>query len=419
MIPEKHQTVNLLDEAVAYHRRGLKKVIPTCGKKAACRWKQYQQAGPTAVALEKLFQRPGIDGLAVILGDGLACRDFDVAESYHRWRDSHADLAAILPTVQTARGYHLYFRGPDGFRQFPDGEYRADPGHYCLLPPSKHPTGKLYRWLVPLPEGELPAINPEDAGLLLVLQEPLQETNARDNARATQATQLHCVSLPGMSQIVDTLPSGPGQRNRCIFRFARRLKAIMPTATPAQLRPLMLEWHRQALPIIRTKDFQESWQDFQVAWMKVKKPYVAAVLSAAFASAAALPEPPIDGRLELGLLAAACRELHCNGGTPFYLSARAAAKHLGMVMGESVSAMTAWRWLEALQFFGVIASDEIGSLSRISEKAGSPMTATTWHFLGVQTAAINAQATTSPTAASRSLLPTETNLEWGPYGEKY
>ncbi|HMF17422.1 MAG TPA: bifunctional DNA primase/polymerase [Gemmataceae bacterium] len=366
---------HLLDAARDYLQRGWT-LIPTKGKHAAFTWKQYQSAPPPTSWLSSALSSPGIDGIAVVLGQAsgnLGCRDWDTENGYSKWAEAHPDLAAVLPTVQTPRGRHVYhrFQGQEQYWTLDDGEYRADSGHYCLLPPSRHPSGSLYRWLIPL-YGELPAIDPSQSGLLL--------SHPTGDPPATHRNPLHCVSLPGLSQIIaDTLPSGPGQRNRCVFDFARMVKGIMPMASPAELRQIVGEWHRLALPVIRTRDFGTTWQDFQIAWQRIQKPYRPATLFAAFATAISRPDPPIENRQELGILAGACRELQAIAGdSPFYLSARSAAKHLSISLRETISHMTAWRWLRSLEFFGVIRESTKGHLKGLQ--------ASEFRYLGAQKA---------------------------------
>src|SRR5207253_1011753 len=74
----------------------------------------------------------------------------DDAGAYHHWAESNVDLAGMLPTVQTARGFHVYSHGHhDRTVKLTDGELRGA-GGYCLLPPSRHPTGCSYRWIIEL-----------------------------------------------------------------------------------------------------------------------------------------------------------------------------------------------------------------------------------------------------------------------------
>jgi Bifunctional DNA primase/polymerase, N-terminal len=160
-------SLDLLATALGYAARGWS-IIAVKGKKAAGLWKPFQTRTADEPTLRRMFERQAT-GLAVILGPvsgGLACRDFDDAGAYHRWTAQHPDLAASVPTVKTARGFHVYFRGLEGFQTLGDGEYRADAGHYCLLPPSRHPDGPTYTWLKPIPDGNLPFLDPVQAGLL-------------------------------------------------------------------------------------------------------------------------------------------------------------------------------------------------------------------------------------------------------------
>jgi hypothetical protein len=278
----------LLDAALGYARRGWS-VIPTAAKKASGAWKRFQSARPDEATLYRLFSRDGITGLAVLLGsasDGLACRDFDSLLSYQSGAAAHPDLAAALPTVATARGRHVYFRGPQGFADLGDGEYRATAGHYCLLPPSAHPDGPIYTWLVPLPENGLPAINPDRAGLRRPWHEERCNTEDTEGAEDTSPLppsllELSASSAPSVLQaeavqsaIESTLPTGERQRNRRLFDLARRLKGIpfLASAGLPALRPIVVEWHRRALAFIGTKEFTASWGDFIAAWGKVRVP---------------------------------------------------------------------------------------------------------------------------------------------------
>jgi hypothetical protein len=100
------------------------------------------------------FLRSGVTGVAIIFGPvsaGIYSRDFDKEAAYRLWSAKNATLAASLPTVKTARGYHVYFRSTLELstKKYPDGELRGK-GAYCLAPPSKHPSGVFYKWLTPL-----------------------------------------------------------------------------------------------------------------------------------------------------------------------------------------------------------------------------------------------------------------------------
>ena len=146
--PVRSMTTPMLAAALDYAAIGLS-VIPIRpnSKAAAVHWKPYQQQRADESQLRQWFGNDGDRGIGVVLGQvsgGTCCRDFDVRASYERWAAEQRILAATLPTATTARGQHVYFRSHfHGFVDLGDGEYRGD-GHYCLLPPSRHPDGAVH-----------------------------------------------------------------------------------------------------------------------------------------------------------------------------------------------------------------------------------------------------------------------------------
>ena len=369
--PSLDQTA-LLHDALAYAERGWS-VIPTIGKKPAVpSWRPFQQKPADGTTLHQLFARNGVTGLAVILGKasgGLAVRDYDLGDAYHAWATSHPDDAARLPTVKTARGFHVYGRlHEDTFIRFADGELRGDSLHYVLLPPSVHPDGSIYIWLYPLPEDGTPL--PFLPSSLITQTQTEESPKQTSNPLHVSHTHNACVPPAAVEAIEATLPDGPGQRNRKVFDLARRLKGIAGLDTsPAMLKAIITEWHRRALPVITTKDFAETWSDFQTAWLAVKTPHGTTV-QAAYQAARRAPLQ-LDDNEDLGILAALCRNLSAAvGGKPFYLSCRMVEKLFG------VSRMTAWRSLKALQFYGKIECVKKGTLKNHQ--------ATTWRFISTE-----------------------------------
>jgi hypothetical protein len=356
-----------LDEALSYHARGWS-IIPIREKQPLIDfWKPFQKRQADPETLRKLFSRRGISGLAVIHGDvsgGLVIRDYDREDAYQQWAGAYKDLAATLPTAQTGRGKHVFFRGPAQYAELDDGEYRGDSGHYTLLPPSKHynpdgkPSGKFYRWLNP-PGDELPVIaDPVAVGLL---PEGCNTENtggwggARGVSEFSGFSVLHGETLPSVLQderveqaILRTLPTRPGQRHRKVFELARELKALphLFDADPASLEPVVRHWHALALPVITTKPFEETFIDFLLGWDKVKFVSGEGPLDVAFARCRdRVPEVALRyDQLEFRDLVCLCAELQrMAGARPFYLACRSAGRVLG------VSHVRAWRWLGLLQ----------------------------------------------------------------------
>lgn len=342
-----------LSAALDYHGRGWS-IIPirTGDKKPAIRWKAFQTRRADDGTLRTWFDGRDDLGLAVVLGDvsgGLACRDFDSLVGYQEWFDAHPDLARTLPTVRTDRGRHVYFRATArqaNIITLTDGELRLSRS-FAVLPPSIRKSGKPYRWLL-RPPSEIPVVDPAAAGFI----------------RGTYTdTCNECIRPPVPATLEEaiesTLPTGPGQRNRRLFDFARALKCLCPESSPASLRQIVVDWHRRALPVIRTKDFRTTLQDFAVAWEAIKSTAVPMqpIIEAADrigTPAIALHYPPNAQRL-----VRVCAVLQQQwGDRPFFLSVRKA----GEIMGCHHN--SAWRTLLELQFDRIIKLETTGTLKR-------------------------------------------------------
>jgi hypothetical protein len=364
---------DLLRHALEYAAIGFN-ILPVRRKKPALpSWEPLRRQPLDGAALTESIQRPGVTGIAVICGrasGGLAVRDFDRADAYQRWAAAHPDEAAALATVKTVRGHQVYGRlDHEAYADLGDGELRADSGHYVLLPPSVHPDGPVYRWLVTLPDGPLPLLPSS-------LMQPAGASQ-RSNATESEADPAD----PSMSSkyiawwtcsVVDTLPTGPGQRNRCLFELARRLKALRPDTPREELRQIVRAWYGMAARCTSgTHGFGDYWTDFVTAWQRVKRP-----AGQSFANAAALADAAdkpaflephaYDGPLLR--LAALCWQLQQQwGDRPFPLGCEVAGKYLG------VTARHAGRLLQTLRFDGVI--------QRVSKGNKASGKASTWKFL--------------------------------------
>jgi hypothetical protein len=384
-------STTILAAALDYHSWGWS-IIPTRPgtKIAAGQWKRRQRLRADTEQLKKWFGNgEKYSGLAVIFGEvsgGLGSRDFDDDDAYRRWAVDFPSLANDLPTVKTARGYRVYFRTtPENLVQgrvatgttdgtghidLGDGELRAGVGCYCVLPPSKHPDGPLYRWIRP-PEAEIPLI---DVPAVFVANFRAKNSILDSNTKSNHLRQppssegqrplktgglapnvLDTLVTPGSSDtsgvsalsgatgtsgtsgasglheerirdaIKRTLPEKPGNRHRCLFELARELKAIpeLANAPLKELRPIVRQWHELALPNIDTKPFDDTWIDFGEGWGKVRHPAgegpMAEIWKCAQASA-----PPAAAmqyeRPELRLLVSLCQELQrAHGNEPFFL----------------------------------------------------------------------------------------------------
>ena len=399
--------MTILDAALDYRRRGCCVIPLGANKKPAVRWKRYQTHRPDDALIRKWFNSPR-PGVAVIFGEvsgGLASRDFDEMAVYERWALDYPQLAATLPTVETRRGRHVYCTvDVDCERRFREalgkpngrgavtclgGELRIGVGCYSVVPPSRHPEGHIYRWLLNVEH--FPRVDLFDSGFTpcnreeqrvpktvsdegdvggdgsMLNDEPLID----DDAPTTPIVPCLEYSLDSPDSLLHeqvalaiqrTLPTKTGRRHKQVFELCRELQAIpqFRGQSPKALRPVVREWHRRALPNIQTKPFDETWLDFAESWGRVKHPKGEEPIAMIFAKAAAMEPPPEALQFEspqVRELVGLCRELQVMAGRgPFYLSTRAAGGLL------HVSHVNVSRWLRLLCLENVLREVSKGSV---------------------------------------------------------
>lgn len=172
-------TANWLREATRLRNLGLAVIplhspdLPTApagdkkhsiGKTPLVRWQEYQERLPSVQEICEWGRRWPDANLGVVTGliSGVIVLDSDG----HEGANTLEDLGPIPRTWRdtTGRGEHLWFKHPGGVirnftRRLPGLDLRAD-GGYVVVPPSRHRTGRPYRWVV-APEDVAPAEPPD------------------------------------------------------------------------------------------------------------------------------------------------------------------------------------------------------------------------------------------------------------------
>lgn len=91
-------------------------------------------------------------GLKTGVGSGVVVLDFDGAIGQKTYEDLFKEIRTA--TVKTGNGLHLYFKISEDLqlsnmvRVLPGVDLRANGGQ-IMLPPSVHPSGAIYQWLIP------------------------------------------------------------------------------------------------------------------------------------------------------------------------------------------------------------------------------------------------------------------------------
>lgn len=354
---------NILQCALDYHRLGWCIIPIGSDKKPLVQWKKYERQRPTEAQLKRWFGSGRVKSLAAVCGavsGKLAVLDLDSKERCDWWRKTHPELAAQLPTVQTKRGLHVYFRA-EPFRKRNAGYVDLlCEGACVILPPSPEK-----KWLKPV-NGELPLLDPFSWDLeQFGIKRPERTDNFAEDREDSEDVEdaerhrshsggrvvLSCLDEQNRSEVeraIDgTKPTAEGQRNTAIFPFCQWLKAIpeLRDCQPGQLKPIVIEWHRRAYEVIGTKPFTNTWADFVHGWKRVKWPKGDVMLTYAVKRVldgkTVLPESAEYDTYEAKFLLKVCFELQQGvGNKPFFLASRKA----GGIIGTSEK--TAYKLLE-------------------------------------------------------------------------
>ena len=259
-------------------------------------------------------------------------------------------------------GEHLLFQHPGGhvacrINLFRGVDIKADNG-YIVAPSSLHVSG-VYSWRTP-PSAELPAL--PSAWLEFLCRHPKDTPPfcAKCYTEDTEDTRgiggLGGVPLPDQTTIgrtiVRCLPTGFGQRHRQLFELARALKALMPSATLVELKPIVRQWFAYAKRHIRTQDWATTWADFMSGWERVKYPRGAGhMVELVERAKGAIPicAYEYEDNEAVMVLVSLSKQLQLDAGAkPFFLSCRMAGELTG------ISHQQAARFLHMLAIDGVL-----------------------------------------------------------------
>jgi hypothetical protein len=350
----------------------------------------------TKPQLVRLFEKHGqrITGLAILTGKQSrqwVCRDFDDPKAYENWAAEHSELAQVLPTVKTGRGYHVYFRcfGSIPTVKLGDGELRAEKS-YTLLPPSLHPSGARYQWLKPLWTCHY-LFYPDETGLNKLWLTPnvthevlaaeglgsrglneevckgrverveagferLEELEFIESQEAMTLERAVAIAMPkaasGNHQSLHLL-------QRCLFTMKIQGK-LGKAAFEGLQKEAFVEWHEGNRFLDPRQSEQDYFEEFIECGLQAKRPYGVGSLSLAW-DRAKQAEPDEAAKAftqpEKQRLVLLCRELQrLQGDKPFFLSARSAAGLVG------VTPITASRWLRQFEALKILACVKKGGI---------------------------------------------------------
>lgn len=139
-----------LDAALELLDRGFSVIPVGRDKKPLFKWREFIDRRPTEDELLEWGEKYPDANLALILGQisGLVVADADGPRG-QEWIKNYLPRTSVYAT--TARGFHAYYRLPEGGQQptkpefVPEVDIKAE-GGYVVVPPSIHETGVCYEW---------------------------------------------------------------------------------------------------------------------------------------------------------------------------------------------------------------------------------------------------------------------------------
>jgi replicative DNA helicase len=189
-------------------------------KRPLIKWEPYQTEPPLLDELDVWWEETSDANVALVLGRGTFAVDLDGGDTAERLLAEHGiTLPAGAPRSQTAHGYHVFLAAdgpiPDrvGLLRGPDGKAAVDirGRGIVVAPPSIHPTGARYEWVVPL---SLPLPPAPPALLALIRDHRASPPSDPDHPR--EANQ-----VVGSSWVLEALRGTPeGQRDATCTRLA-------------------------------------------------------------------------------------------------------------------------------------------------------------------------------------------------------
>ena len=194
---------------------------------------------------------------------------------------------------------------------------------------------------------------------------PKKTENYRNKQKSTESDICH-LQYTSVDTIFKQIPKNlfpikNRQRNDLIFQLARFLKGTIPQATEEELRKIVILWHKKSYPMINTKEFAITWEDFLRAWENVKLPFGQTLEKALeYVDNEPLPEGLERfgyGPMALHLIKVCSALQRLNTSEPFFLSVRKA--------GELINV----HFTDAAKILKVLVRDKI--IEEVSKGSGN------------------------------------------------
>lgn len=144
--------------ALDYYNSGMciLPVVPNQKRPMLNQWQQYTKTRPSLEEVKNWFESCNDCGIGMVTG---RISGYIVLDIENKYKEDINLLLEKYPTRKIAKsgsgGYHFYYKYPESYDKpiknrvqiFPNVDIRAD-GGFIVLPPTKHPCGGYYQWIL-------------------------------------------------------------------------------------------------------------------------------------------------------------------------------------------------------------------------------------------------------------------------------
>jgi hypothetical protein len=276
-------TSNPYKWAMEYHKMGLK-VVPLCwplkdecgcpykhqkdkvGKVPLIKWQRYIDKPQTEKEVHNFFAKYPRANIGLITGDKFVVLDIDGEKGLESVKKALPSLLDYIPleegergkiennkktpVVKTGKGWHLYFRKPNGIKLkgrvdiLPGLDLRAQ-GNYIVAPPSIHQNGETYQWIFDLDYYEFREFPKEVLELLKVKKEALTD-KGKNRGRVIIKTDTEKFLKEGVKE---------GNRHNACVKLAGCF--LGKSFDKRIVKILLLDWNKKNRPPLPEKEVIE------------------------------------------------------------------------------------------------------------------------------------------------------------------
>ena len=190
-------------------------LLPLRDKKPIIKWNSLQKQRAEAEDIYDWFLKYHNFNVGILTGSRLAVLDIDDPDHFKQWQTQNKAIFPETTKVRTGRGFHYWYAIDKNVRSVTNEAFEIKgTGSYIVAPPSMHPSGKSYEFIIPLDN-----IKPLPAWLFDLAKNQFKVLPTFNSKSLTH----HTGDMDCIDQMLD-LDVSIGQRNNVFYILINTLK---------------------------------------------------------------------------------------------------------------------------------------------------------------------------------------------------